>query len=119
MDILRMVLIELNILKNCFTWNIDGSIGKIFFRQGKFSLSEKVIPLILQEKYKNCDQLYLKYTIENELASKNFGFTNKAGNSKIKDIKIKIPIDSKGEFDLQKQRDIAEKYYKIEEIKKA
>lgn len=105
--------------ENCLTWNIDGSIGKIFFRQGKFSLSEKVIPLILQKKYKNCDQLYLKYTIENELASKNFGFTNKAGKSKIKDSEIKIPVDSKGEFDLQKQREIAEKYYTIAEIKKS
>jgi len=105
--------------ENCLTWNIDGSIGKIFFRRGKFSLSEKVIPLILREKYRNCDQIYLKYTIENELASKNFGFTNKAGKSKIQNIQIKIPVDSKGSFDLQKQKEIAEKYYKIEEIKKS
>jgi len=105
--------------KDCLTWNIDGSIGKIFLRQGKFSLSEKVIPLILQENFKNCDLLYLKYTIENELASQNFGFTNKAGKSKIQNIKIKIPITPSGKFDLQKQKEIAEKYRKIEEIKRS
>jgi hypothetical protein len=103
--------------EDCLTWNIDGSIGKIFYRQGRFALSEKVIPLILQEKYKHFNQLYLKYIMENELAIKNFGFTNKAGKSKIQNIQIKIPITSTSEFDLPKQKAIAEKYRKIEEIK--
>ena len=71
----------------------------------------------MKENFKNCDLLYLKYIIENELASQNFGFTNKAGKSKIQNIQIKIPITSMGEFDLQKQKEIAEKYRKIEEIK--
>ena len=56
--------------------------------------------------------------MEKELAKHNFGFTNKAGKDKIKDIEIKIPITSKGKFDLEKQREIAEKYKQIEEIKK-
>ncbi|UCM93428.1 MAG: restriction endonuclease subunit S [Rickettsia endosymbiont of Cimex lectularius] len=103
--------------EDCLTWNIDGSIGKIFLRLNRFSLSEKVIPLILRDKFKDCNKLYLKYTIENELTTKNFGFANKAGKSKIKNIEIKIPITVTGEFDLLKQKEIAEKYRKIEEIK--
>jgi type I restriction enzyme M protein len=109
---------DIKYFENCLTWNIDGSIGKIFIRLGRFSLSEKVIPLILQDKYKDFDVSYLKYTIENELATKNFGFSNKAGKNKIKDIVIKIPITPLGEFDLQKQKEIAAKYRKIEETKK-
>jgi hypothetical protein len=82
-------------------------------------LSEKVIPLIVKSAYKNClDKIYLKYAIENKLATQNFGFTNKAGKSKIKNVKIKIPITSSGEFGIEKQRKVAEEYQKIEEIRK-
>jgi hypothetical protein len=105
--------------EDCLTWNIDGSIGKLFFREGRFSLSEKVIPLIVKSAYKNClDKINLKYAIENKLATQNFGFTNKAGKSKIKNVKIKIPITSSGEFGIEKQRKVAEEYQKIEEIRK-
>ena len=34
-------------------------------------------------------------------------------------IKINIPINSKGEYDIEKQKEIALKYRKIDEIKKA
>lgn len=37
---------------DCLTWNIDGSIGKVHYRKGRFSLSEKVIPLKLKTRYK-------------------------------------------------------------------
>lgn len=36
----------------------------------------------------------------------------------IKNVKVKIPITQAGEFDLQKQKEIAEKYRKIEEVKR-
>lgn len=38
--------------EDCLTWNIDGSIGKVHYRKGKFSLSEKVIPLKFKIRYK-------------------------------------------------------------------
>ena len=61
--------------ENSLTWNIDGSIGKVYYRQGKFSLSEKVIPLIIQEELKkNLDLIYLKYAIEMEFSKHYFGF---------------------------------------------
>jgi hypothetical protein len=105
---------------DCLTWNIDGSVGKVHFRVGKFSLSEKVIPLIIQEKYKTYfDVNFLKYTLESEFAKHSFGFSNKAGKGKIQNIEIPIPINSKGEFDLSTQQQIAEKYRKIEQIKKS
>jgi len=106
--------------ENCLTWNIDGSIGKVHFRQDRFSLSEKVIPLIVQDGYKNMlDLSFLKYAIETEFNKHYFGFDNKAGKSKIQNIDIPIPINPKGEFDLSTQKEIAEKHSKIEQIKKS
>lgn len=104
--------------KDCLTWNIDGSIGKAHFRKGRFSLSEKVIPLIVREelqKYLDID--FLKFSIEQEFSKHLFGFGNKAGKGKIKDIEILIPILSDGNFDINRQKEIASKFYKIEQIK--
>ena len=104
--------------EDCLTWNIDGSIGKAHYRHGRFSLSEKVIPLILHEQYKQkLDIFFLKYTIETTFNKQRFDFSNKAGKSKIKNILIDIPIDTSGEFDLLTQRKIAEKYNKVEQLK--
>jgi hypothetical protein len=105
---------------DCLTWNIDGSVGKVHYRIGKFSLSEKVIPLIVQGKYTDfLDVDFLKYTIESEFAKHSFGFSNKAGKGKIQHIEMLIPINSKGELDLSAQKEIAKKYSKIEQIKKS
>lgn len=106
--------------EDCLTWNIDGSIGKVYLRKGRFSLSEKVIPLIVQEKYKDSlDLLFLKYTIELEFSKHYFGFDNKAGKGKIQEIEISIPTNENGEFDIIMQKQFAEKFKRIEEIKKS
>jgi type I restriction-modification system DNA methylase subunit len=104
--------------KDCLTWNIDGSIGKAFMRSGEFSLSEKVIPLIKHKQHRNTLlDLYLKYAIENEACVQGFGFTNKAGKSKIRNIKIPVPIFSDGRFDIEAQKDLVEKYVLIADLK--
>lgn len=106
--------------ESCLTWNIDGSIGKAHHRKDRFSLSEKVIPLIIKNILKDeIDITFLKYAIENEFSKHSFGFGNKAGKGKIKDIKILFPVNSKNEIDIEMQKQIAEKYKKIEEIKSA
>ncbi|MGM8316790.1 N-6 DNA methylase (plasmid) [Clostridium perfringens] len=55
--------------EDCLTWNIDGSIGKVHYRKGRFSLSEKVIPLKLKIRYKINEKaikiLREKYCTEN------------------------------------------------------
>lgn len=106
--------------KDCLTWNIDGSIGKAHYRKGRFSLSEKVIPLILKSNLKDkFDLVFLKNIVEVEFSKHSFGFSNKAGKGKIKDIEISIPINKTGEFDLEAQKEIAKKYKKVEDIKSA
>lgn len=105
--------------EDCLTWNIDGSIGKVYLRKGRFSLSEKVIPLIVHEEFKDkLDLLFLKYAIEMEFGKHYFGFDNKAGKGKIQNIEISVPINAKNEFDVNIQKELAEKFKRIEEIKK-
>lgn len=109
---------DVKYFENCLTWNIDGSIGKSYYRKGRFAISEKVIPLIIQEDYKNkLDVNFLKYAIENEFSKHSFGFGNKAGKGRIKEIEILIPIDENNNFDSKEQKQIAEKYQKIEKVK--
>jgi type I restriction-modification system DNA methylase subunit len=104
---------------DCLTWNIDGSVGKLHYRKGKFSLSEKVIPLVLLPEYKDkVDINYLKYIIEKEFSKLSFSFNNKAGKGKIRHIEMPIPVDKNGDFDLSVQKEIAEKHQKTEQIKK-
>lgn len=92
--------------ENCLTWNINGSIG-LFYREGRFSLSEKVIPLILKEEYKNIiDNDFLKYIILIQIKKMSFKFSNKMGKGKIKEINLTIPIDKNENFDLEKQKEI-------------
>jgi hypothetical protein len=106
---------------NCLTWNIDGSVGKAFFRKGKFSLSEKVIPLILKEKWGNLiDEIYVKYILEKKAIERGFAFSNKGGKSRIKDIEIEIPaINRNSELipDIKRQKDLVYEFEKIYNIK--
>lgn len=100
------------------TWNIDGSVGRAVYRQGRFSLSEKVIPLILRDEWKGkIDLTYLRYEIEERAAERGFGYSNKAGKSRIADIEIPIPIDDKDSVDIARQVLIADQYAKAYELK--
>lgn len=103
---------------NCLTWNIDGSTG-IFFREGHFSLSEKVIPLIVYEEIRDkIDPIFLKYSIMFSKEYKEFGFSNKAGKGKLGEIILNIPVLPNGEYDLSMQKELAKKYQDIDNQKK-
>ncbi|HJD56649.1 MAG TPA: hypothetical protein LFW12_00810, partial [Rickettsia endosymbiont of Sericostoma sp. HW-2014] len=47
----------------------------------------------------------------------NFNWEYKPTIERTRNIEVKIPITTAGEFDLPKQQEIAKKYRKIEEIK--
>ena len=98
---------------DCLTWNIDGSIG-LFYRKGRFSLSEKVIPLILKDEFVDAlDLNFLRYTILSEVEKNPFSFTNKGGKTRLGQIVIRIPCDKNGNIDLDSQVIIASKYEAI------
>lgn len=99
------------------TWNIDGSVGKAFFRKGRFTLSEKVIPLILKEEWEGLiDYEFVKYVLEERAVENGFGFSRKAGKVRIKDLEIEFPIierDGKSLPDLNEQKRLAERYREV------
>lgn len=72
----------------CLSWTrINGSI---FFRQEKsVCINDDSFVLIQKEGISELD--YLKYLIPNEASKNGFGWGNKAGVSKIKDLKILVP----------------------------
>jgi hypothetical protein len=105
--------------KNLLTWNKDGSSGIVFYRREEFVPYEKVKLLRIKDKYENnLDYIFLKHTLQVALLSFEFAFNFKCSMQRVLDIFIEIPIKENGEFDLNKQKEIADKYKKIEYIQK-
>jgi hypothetical protein len=105
--------------ENCLTWNIDGSVA-IFYRKNRFSLSEKVIPLLLlKNREKDIDLNYLKIVISESSKKEGFHFSNKAGKKKLRQLLVKIPFNKKKqEFDLKTQNEMVTIYDAMENNKK-
>ncbi len=104
---------------DCLTYNKDGASGMTFFRKGHFTISEKVVPLVIFDKYiGSLDYQYLKYVIEFEARKQQYNFANKATKITFKKLKIKIPLNSNQEFDIEKQRNLAIRYEEIENKRK-
>ena len=102
---------------DCLTWNIDGSFG-LFLRKGRFSLSEKVIPLVIKDEYSEKLLLdFLRVAITVEVMKNPFSFTNKGGKTRFGNITIQVPIDNNGEFNIEAQKTIAAQYEFIEQVK--
>ncbi len=100
---------------NCLTYNKDGASGLVFYRDGHFTISEKVVPLVIFEELQSkLDHDYLKYAIENESRKLVYTFSNKATKVSFKKLKIQIPICENGEYDFDKQVQLAKKYKEIE-----
>lgn len=104
------------------TWTTDGVYaGTTFYRNGKFSITNVCGLMTANDEYKHL--LYLPYVNE-VLNFKHIatGTDNKKVMTSViqkENIQIPIPVDSKGEIDLEKQKEIAEKYQKIEIVKKS
>ncbi len=108
--------------EECFTWTTDGTyVGTVFYRNGKFSITTHCGILRVKEQYKNkLDFEYLNFILNQTLPNYKLGegSNKRLGTERIKEISIEIPVKKDGEFDLNKQREIANKYKKIEQIKK-
>ena len=106
----------------CLTWSVDGSYpGMVFHRNGKFSMTTHCGMLKIKDEYRDLLDYGYLYNILNDIFP-NFAKGN--GNKRLKkthiekDVEsIKIPVDDKGNFDLEKQREIAQKHTIIRQIK--
>ena len=106
------------------TWATNGFAGYMLLIGGKFSINAD--RGLLCPKNDNLNLQYIKFVLEPKLRELAKGRKGEKGEdeftkvypSMINDIKINMPILPNGEFDLPAQQQIAEKYRKIEEIKK-
>ncbi|MDR0829757.1 MAG: N-6 DNA methylase [Prevotellaceae bacterium] len=104
------------------TWTTDGIYaGTTFCRNGKFSITNVCGLMTLKKEF--IGTIYLPF-INAILNFRNIatGTANKKVMTNVilnSNIILKIPINSKGNFDLFAQQQIAEKYQKIAQIKKS
>jgi len=107
--------------EECFTWTTDGTyVGTVFYRNGKFSITTHCGILRVKPEYKDKVNFeYLNFILNQTLPKYKLGegSNKRLGTERMKEIQIEIPINENGEFDLKKQKEIAEKHIKIEEIK--
>ncbi|CCX37376.1 type I restriction-modification system methyltransferase subunit [Clostridium sp. CAG:1013] len=109
------------------TWAKDGLAGYTMYHNGKFSLTGHRGILIPKGDHSNIDVQYMRLMIEPifrrnikgrlGINGKNeYTTLNSAMIKAIKE-KIQIPIKADGSFDLDKQKDLAQKFATIEGIK--
>jgi type I restriction enzyme M protein len=105
--------------EDVLTWIKDGnSSGYVFYRKGKFVPYEKVKLLKIKDEYsQNLSYKYLKNVIQTKLLQEDFGFSDKCSMDKVLKFSIQIPSHPNGDFDIQAQNQIAEKYTQVEGIK--
>jgi len=108
--------------EKCFTWTTDGTyVGTVFYRNGKFSITTHCGILKVKKEYKEkLDFEYLNFILNQTLPDYKLGegSNKRLGIERINEISIEIPIKTNGDFDLAKQKEIAEKFRKIGEIRK-
>jgi len=104
--------------QDSLTWNRNGSVGYVFYRQGRFSTNEDHRVLSLKEQYKGkIDLYYIKYVLENEIKKGGYGLSNKFGKAKMADIELCIPVKEFGQIDIAKQIELRREYNQINELK--
>ena len=103
---------------DCLTINRNGSAGKVFYRKGKFTINSDVTPLVPFEWLTSKLWMpYLEYAID-RITFNRFSWGKKAGKGALKEIEIIIPVDNNGNYDLEKQKELAEKYVMLEQCKR-
>lgn len=110
------------------TWAKDGLAGYIMYHNGKFAITSHRGILIPTEKCRDIDLKYIKFVLEPVFRSSKKGREGDLGKNEYTTLNpsmirkitktIPIPVKDDGSFDLEKQKELAEKYEQIERIKK-
>jgi hypothetical protein len=108
--------------ENILTWNIDGSRFRAFHRRERFSLSEKVIPLVLRPEWAGkIDYDFVRHLIDRKALESGAAYQNKPGKGRIKNLELDIPAKLEGESlvpDPDRQRETAAKYQDLYRLKR-
>jgi restriction endonuclease S subunit len=104
---------------NALTWTTDGIYsGAVFIRSGKFSMTTHCGALIPKNGIENILLEYVHLYLKNKLKRFVIGEQNKRVTVNVmKNLIIPLPITKDRKFDLTAQKEIAEKYNKIEQVK--
>jgi type I restriction enzyme M protein len=100
------------------SFNLDGSVGYCFIRKDKiYSFIDVVAALKILTPKISLD--YIKIQLENEITRVDVSYATKFYFNKFSeyDIRFSIPILSNGDFDIEHQQEIVEKYNLIAELK--
>ena len=109
-------LIGIKYYENCLSYNRNGSVGYVFFRNHRFTTNEDHRVLALRPEYADSvDYEYIKYELQGKLLE-NFSYNDKAGINKILEIELKIPVDTKDRPDLSAQQKLAQQYKHLEKM---
>ena len=106
--------------KKWLTWTTDGIYaGTVFVRTNRFSMTTHCGLMKPKSDFpENIDIEYLKYILNRILPNYAIGDQNLRVTKEIlSNVSIKIPINHKGEFDLEQQNQIAKKYMNLENTK--
>lgn len=106
--------------KHSVLFNLDGSVGYCFLRNDdKYSFIDVVASIM--PKSDNIDLEFLLYKLREEILKTGANYQSKLYFNKIKNygVSVRIPTNSEGKPDLQAQKEIAQKYRKVEGIKES
>lgn len=100
--------------ENILTWNIDGSKFRAFYRQGRFTVSEKVIPLVLRPEWEaSVDYNFVRHLVDRRALEAGAAYQNKPGKGRIKSLDIDLPAKIEDGVlvpDLARQKELAARY---------
>ncbi|NRB11023.1 MAG: N-6 DNA methylase [Rickettsiaceae bacterium] len=112
-------LYNVKYFSNCLAWNREGTVGYVFYHRHKFTTNDHHRPMVIKKEYINqLDYEYMRYAVEDVLLSQGFRWSKTASKEKVAKLFVKIPITKAGQFDLIKQKEIADRYRVVAEIKK-
>lgn len=98
------------------TVNADGSVGRVFIREGEFYAND--VLNVIKVLNKNILEEYLLHELQNRLLFLGYSsWSNKLYKEKLRSVEIRIPIKDDGSFDLNYQKIIAKKYDKLDGLK--
>jgi len=98
------------------TVNADGSVGKVFLREGEFYVNDIVNAIKILDG--NILEEYVLFELERILYLQGYSsWSNKLYKEKLRNIYIEIPLDAEGNFDTEKQKEIADKLMYVNELK--
>lgn len=109
--------LNIKYFKNCLSWNRNGSVGYVFYRDHKFATTDDHRPMIIKKEIgESLDISFLRFTVQQKIFDSGFAWNNKAGVDKLKLLYLPVPIRKDGKLDLIAQKMIAAKYSQIENL---